>query len=112
MYERNWLGGIRGSPRYTREKVRLSTRREREEAAEMTNRLGEEEGGRWTRNVISTSPRRCWMQRNYLFPSPKFPLFSPAQANIDTNIEYLGRALQHLYIMKSRDPRMIFFSNR
>lgn len=44
MYERNWLGGIRGSPRYTREKVRLSTRREREEAAEMTNRLGE--GGR------------------------------------------------------------------
>lgn len=39
MYERNWLGGIRGSPRYTREKVRLSTRREREEAAEMTNRL-------------------------------------------------------------------------
>lgn len=37
---------------------------------------------------------------------------SPAQANIDTNIEYLGRALQHLYIMKSRDPRMIFFSNR
>lgn len=72
MYERNWLGGIRGSPRYTREKVRLSTRREREEAAEMTNRLGE--GGR--RETCDFDIAATLLDATILFTS-KSKVFSP-----------------------------------
>lgn len=84
MYERNWLGGMRGSPRYTREKVRLSTRREREEAAEMTNRV---EGGKDEKRGFNIAATLLDATTLFTSKSKDSPFFSPAQANIDTPLD-------------------------